>query len=246
MPPSQDYLDCARRGYAILAKISSTSTTQSQWTDYSQLVDNGWEPVPKNDFFYEETSGIANLLEDGSLNLSKSHEHNKTINVLIYDKYDQKFAFYCNTYNVVDGTILALSLKSPDGKVKEGGNKDDVVRFPDLKHWSDLTFLMWQQQSADLLKGLKRVLHCIISNKVTTGVIEEVLGQERVANCKYPGHEFQRSGPGDDFAALLGTPNGMGTGHLLAEHQEQFGRKVVQSVRVFRDEDDWYLLLNVG
>jgi len=72
-----------------------------------------------------------------------------------------------------------------------------------------------------------------MSNEVTIEVIRRILGG---FYGPWPGVEV----PMTDAAglAVLGTPNGRGVAWLLATHKEQFGRRTIESVRVWSDDGD--------
>jgi hypothetical protein len=49
----------------------------------------------------------------------------------------------------------------------------------------------------------------------------------------------------DEGLALLGTPNALGVGWLLAQHEEAFGEKRVTSITVWQKQY-LYMLINIG
>lgn len=227
----------------LIEKISNANTSQSQWTDYSSLVKNNWTPEKK--IFFTDAS-TDKLLDD--LSLRKGNEHNVTWIVRHIPNADKSnVSYYMQSFNLQGGTIFAKGLLSPNAGRER--SKFPQGELPELRHWSDVSFLMWQnltQKDTALQMGLKRVVHCAISNPITRQVIFDVVG---TAHVQYPGKKFEMK-DGDHFAALLGTPNGRGTGWLLAEHKTQLGQKSVKSIQVFSEhlpeaDNVYFLVLNV-
>ena len=111
-----------------------------------------------------------------------------------------------------------------------------------LTQWSDVVFLDWQQRCGGSLGNLKHAFRHEIANRVTNGIIDQIVGEELASDKSklYPlgtnGIKYEK---GDrEFNALLGTPNGAGVGFLLAQHKTQIGVKTVESITVFGEETE--------
>lgn len=110
-----------------------------------------------------------------------------------------------------------------------------------LQHWSDLTFLTWQKlvSSKAQMQSLKGVVHCKVSNRFTIAVIESLLEKRGRLRSQHVGRVVEQytEQDGEDFLALLGSPNGSGTGFMLAQHKDQLGRKTVKSISVVQETE---------
>lgn len=112
--------------------------------------------------------------------------------------------------------------------------------LPVLQHWSDITFLQWQELASKPteLQGLRRVMHRKVSNENTKAIIKHVLEKRGKFETRevIAWTEKNLEGDGDDFLALLGSPNGYGTAFMLAQHKAQLGWKSVKSITVYQSK----------
>lgn len=198
------------------------------------------------------------MYADPNLHLHAGPEHNITFMNYHLDHPEtgqtESAKFYRQMYNTQDGSIFVSSLRSPDAHAKAAqANNLPVAKLQELRRWSDVTFVMWKflvvaGDRAKLLGGLRRIVHAVVSNVETLHTVQHVLelgGRFAAGRKYYPGYTYTRAGDGDCFAALLGTPNGMGTAFLLAQHRGELGLEV-RSVQVFEESGHTYLVLNVG
>lgn len=151
-------------------------------------------------------------------------------------------ARYKNIYNAGEGAIIAMESYSPAYIIANSKKPTAEQRFfpprqpitgavVPLSQWSDVTFLQLQQLStAAELQKLTFVFRISVANQVTKEIILHAVG----------GPTKLQSWPGEDFGveenaglAMLGTPNGLGIGWLLAQHKADFGVKRVKGVRVW-------------
>lgn len=101
------------------------------------------------------------------------------------------------------------------------------------------------------VKSLRRVVICNIKNNATKAIIKEVYGTGGFSEG-YPGRTFTKQVKEQEefVAALLGTVNARGVGYLLAQHkaEEQFGRKSIESVQIFRGglTRRWFMVFLLG
>lgn len=243
--PSVDYAEAVQRGRRLLVEIarSPSSTNPSPWTTFSSLAIENWKHQHfGNAARFEPDSDTDIPLPAAAPNDHKNVFGSKTIT---WRHNANGGAFYAQYYHPA-GAIFATGLRSPlNAPLREGQTQRE--RLPKLQHWSDVTFLQWAELTDDaprIRKGLKKVVHCDVTNPLTLKIIHEVLGAEVGKDFPYPGRVFTPEGQGEAFVALLGTPNGIGTGHLLAEHKEQLGWMEVSSIQLYT-EISWYLVVNV-
>ncbi|ATZ56005.1 hypothetical protein BCIN_12g05450 [Botrytis cinerea B05.10] len=147
---------------------------------------------------------------------------------------------YSYAMNTKHGIIIATESNSPymikRSKGKTAGEPVNEISTTTLQTWSDITYLSWHQQSTQSstpLKNLKHIIQTHITNGKTISVIEYILEKEKIM--------FPQNGLIIDIndskgygAALLGTPNGKGTGWLLAQHKDQLGNPKIVSVEIFK------------
>ncbi|KAI6974989.1 hypothetical protein KC355_g11451 [Hortaea werneckii] len=144
-------------------------------------------------------------------------------------------AVYTQAFNVASGVIAVSWMQSPDAAIADFKRQKIAWPWPapKLKRWSDVTFLLWQEHCDKGNvgpAGLEWVFHVNISNMETREVVFSVL-EEGEPLGPWPGRSFDIGGEGGK--RLLGSPNGSGTGWLLADYAEMFQRKVIDRIVVF-------------
>ncbi|KAF2109955.1 hypothetical protein BDV96DRAFT_669005 [Lophiotrema nucula] len=159
------------------------------------------------------------------------HETEKTIDGV---KYLPTNGHYITMFSPKDGVIIAASKYSPG---YEGAKKNPPVTvLPKLKLWSDVIYVQWARiHAADPaspgIHNLRYVFSSPVENAASNQLIEEATGKKVTELGKWPGETF--STDVDEGKALLGAPNGVGIGWLLAQHKRQLGNKIVEKVQVF-------------
>ena len=134
-----------------------------------------------------------------------------------------------NVYDAKAGIIIAYNNFGPAYMVRKKPSK----KLPDIRAWSDITFVEWQRQAQDEgqdISGLKYVIRYDIVNVDTAEIIEEAVGDS--SRILWPGVTISMST--EEGRAILGTPNGAGVAFLLATHKVQLGQKTVESVHVWK------------
>jgi hypothetical protein len=121
--------------------------------------------------------------------------------------------------------------------------KRRVKILPDIKAWSDVTFVEWQTQAQNAnqdVKQLKYVFRYQIANKEATKIIKAIAGS--LLTLQWPGVTFpmtnEDGSPNENGRAILGTPNGLGVAYLLSTHKAQLGHKTIESVHVWSKRRD--------
>lgn len=114
--------------------------------------------------------------------------------------------------------------------------------LPRLRNWADVAFLAWLDNTTPANRdNLRYILNINAINPTTVDVVGEALQQDDVKSGTppaWPGHVFAQvnSGPfskNNAYAAVLGTPNVLGTGWLVAQRQDKMGKKRLGAITVF-------------
>lgn len=127
---------------------------------------------------------------------------------------------------------------------KQGPSKNLPPNTPltNLRNWADVAFLAWLANTTPENRGnLRYILNINALNPATVDVVSEALQQDDVKSGTppaWPGHVFAqvKSGPfskNNAYAAVLGTPNVLGTGWLVAQRQDKMGSKRLGAITVF-------------
>ena len=151
-------------------------------------------------------------------------------------------ADYVNWIDPETGLIIAASNYGPKSMMKDNENFSRSQPLPNLKQWSDVTFLTWKKIVGDQNGGTipvpNNILRPKIGNKLTNTVLSEVM--KRLGKTgqmpKWPGIELTPES--DEFKAVLSTPNGNGAAWLLAQHKSQFGLKMIDKMTIFWTDDE--------
>ncbi|GAB1737967.1 hypothetical protein NU219Hw_g2480t1 [Hortaea werneckii] len=217
----------------IYAWRSGGTTRPRRWS-YADLKRWGWSMDPEDTNF--NIGPLRATYE--ALQISKDSPPKVKVNCGHFEntKGSQATgAVYTQAFNVGAGVIAVSWIRSPDAAIADFKRQRFAWPWPapELKRWSDVTFLLWQLhcRKGDVNPAvLEWVFHVNISNAETRDVIFEVLedGENLVP---WPGRSFEVSG--EKGKRLLGSPNGSGTGWLLADYAEIFQGKVIDRIVVF-------------
>ncbi|EME87645.1 uncharacterized protein MYCFIDRAFT_205747 [Pseudocercospora fijiensis CIRAD86] len=108
-----------------------------------------------------------------------------------------------------------------------------------LRQWSDLTSLEYIHLSSSSPQNLRWIFRRNITNRKTQEMITKALRKKSKQSDSdfkakpWPGDMFE---PGHEgFEALIATPNVSGVVWMLVQHEEEFGRKEIKSLRVWWD-----------
>jgi len=175
---------------------------------------------------------------------------------MIFMHHETK-GYFRSILNRKVGMLIAFSNVGPKHNLARRlgrGEKVEGIVLPELRHWSDVAFLQWKTLSAQDVSDspLRYVLQAGIMNRDTIAVMSKILGEyagsrqarpylyetELPSSCgtpppQWPGITYQIDT--DEAQALLGTPNGLGVGWLLAQHKDdsELGHKIVDEVTLF-------------
>ncbi|KAG8529074.1 uncharacterized protein KY384_005709 [Bacidia gigantensis] len=113
-------------------------------------------------------------------------------------------------------------------------------RLPDLQKWSQVAGIVWSQVAGNDARSLKYTFKQGIATPATQQIMIEAARRQPITMPDPHGFVFDQAWPGDTFpagsdtyAALMGTPRGVGIVYLLIGHPDQFGSKTVESVMIF-------------
>ncbi|KAF7188180.1 hypothetical protein HII31_10465 [Pseudocercospora fuligena] len=215
--------------------MNARTRAQSQYTNWNDLASWGWKEVRKTgsnvdlDKFELPLKVFHDLKVDPSEKEWKHVSLTHSIPVTKAGKqYDPTEADYDTYINAKDGMILTSSIFSPDGMNVLYAEEDRAENLPELKHWSDVLFLVWDRYA----KGhqLRHIVVVDVQNPRTKQRVEAVTGK-KTAPPLWPGVDF--SLPTDKAKALLDTPVAKGIAFLLSQHKQQLGVRTVKLIRPF-------------
>lgn len=229
---SLTYEDAVAKGNRLLREINKlpSETTSSKWRNFADVDANGWQKHATSVRTLAD-SGLTSLAEEYGIGVASDKNENVDWRHPVPTK-DGSIAFYRQLYNVDARTIFAYSTQSPTRLRDE----DAAYRIPELSHWSDVTYLQWQDLTSRP-GDLKRIVRCHIDNTGTRDILDKVMvGADGKRNPRPLSNNRRTftSEDGDDFKALMGTPNVIGAGWLLAQHKavDQLGWKCVESISI--------------
>ncbi|KAK5122824.1 hypothetical protein LTR85_003739 [Meristemomyces frigidus] len=228
-----------QKGSAFICAWESGTAPQSEFLQYSDLDKWGWSSDPENVDF--NVGPVRAAFSDLGLSINSppnqkescGHFDDKTTDGTLYKATG---AEYQQTFNVEQGIIIVAWIHSPVAVIQE--YKDDNYQWPwpapQLWRWSDVSFLLWQQQCSDSGKpvaGLEWVFHETIMNDSTKALIFQALGGNANSITSWPGKTFHACT--DAGKALIGSPNASGTAWMLAQHNTALAGKVIDRIVVY-------------
>ncbi|KAI9700602.1 MAG: hypothetical protein M1820_006756 [Bogoriella megaspora] len=256
---------------ALSARASNPFQSQSSFDDPNQIdeygwttndeveIGSGWEHIPIEDAVrgvgLSTDDDVAESNEDRSAmwhGIETIHDEDTTISGTFYPFTR---GFYDVLYNVQEGAMINYNIRSPKYMATMGRIDGPL---PLLAHWSDLSFLTYEDIAAaqgEPVSRLKYVFNYEITTRITQLVIKKICEQRiqqqgsgmDVAHLDFPWSSNIRVDllNTEEGLALLGTPHGSGVAWLLAQHKEQFAAsKITTTANIFQaqkypfDEDD--------
>lgn len=245
--PDIIYEEAVARGTKLLEEINKPpdSTTSSVWKKYSDIEENGWHSTCHRKDSITGLTGVKEIANEYGIDISEA------ANVKICWTHAPARDFdpnlmegeYCQYFNTDGGTILATGLRSPLAM-------GEPCASLSLSHWSDVTYLQWANLTS-IPESLDWVIHCSISNQETAHIIDRVLAGQEGGKSQEKGilqRKLVEEEDGDDFKALLGSPNGLGTAWMLAQHKglDQLGWKRVESISLFSAGMSNLMMIEIG
>jgi hypothetical protein len=165
-------------------------------------------------------------------------------------------AEYKNVYWPEQGLILASNNYGPADQARGHrtsqrlpghGGWNDEDNLPQLKNWSDLTFLIWMkltESRPERHSELKYVFRNMVQSESTKNIVATILRNRAPANMKsQPGIGYAPDQdhpvvlmPGDEnFDALLSSDNVKGVAYLLFQHKDVFGEKTIKKLSIWEE-----------
>lgn len=242
----QKYQVLLEKGRKLVSAFKSGEDcfAQSEFTEYEDLADWGWE-VTQDDrrgpMRTTTSSTVFNFLGaswDANVNRWVHDKHGKTTQ-RDGKTYLSTGARYSNHFNPL--VIIAKSNYGPAYNVPKqrppvtGGLNDP---YPVLAQLSDIFFLEFQrvmEEQNQPMNTLKGVWRDYVVNQDTKDLAIWITDADGMLHNipRWPGEDF--AADSDGFAALLACPNGVGVAYLLLQHQKQLGQKTITSVKVWYD-----------
>jgi hypothetical protein len=233
------YEKARNKGSNLLCQLYASASTVkgSAWKDPQSLEDYGW--VASDPEYKWEYNAPDNDIGPALKDLGVSTDAFDNIKYGYWHQQESKhdghtypatFGFYQNVFNVKAGVIIADSNFGPDYEKKFGTTAETVP----LKQYSDVVFLAWQKQAGGNVKSLKYFFRHKIVNSATQTLLTAVLDKRGEKLKTWPGTKISMIE--SDARAILGTSNGHGVAYLLAQHKEQLGVKVIDSVTIFESD----------
>jgi len=142
------------------------------------------------------------------------------------------------------GVIVTAHSKSPIHNLKRQGSEAADLRAPELQHWSDITFLTYQDLCKNIrpetsVEGLKHIFRFNILNDITVPIIKAIVQRQGTfaSFLKFETSTWSQrlsfDASTEEGRALLATPNGAGVAWMLVRYREQLGWKRVKRVSIF-------------
>lgn len=109
--------------------------------------------------------------------------------------------------------------------------------MPVLRHASDIMTAYWLRNNPNP-KGLKYYFALGIQNNETNRVIASILLDKEIYDMpRWPGVKLNLASGYWGFSALLGSPIGSTTAHILLEHKPELGIKHITEIMIFQYDE---------
>jgi hypothetical protein len=224
--------------------LNHSCVQQSKWK-FSDLQDNGWTSFAGTNGNSKALDGLNQVLSDVKLPKEKDdtkritwkHDTEKTINGNFYPathaEYDAVYSKHA---------IVVLGVSNPVGT--QSDDKDDENPPPPLKTLGDVLWLQWEERCKSQKIDVAALTYIVMDGTVnpsTTQAIEHVLAGEKAG--PYPGKIFESDSK--ELATLIASPQGQGVFWMLSQHKAQLGIKTVKNCRVWDDQGQVNLVVEL-
>nr|OQO29199.1 hypothetical protein B0A51_03831 [Rachicladosporium sp. CCFEE 5018] len=247
---SGDYKRAVKKGKAIICGFGNPSKMPAaRFTKVSDLKDWGWDSM---EMTAADVTGTLKNFEEALRQkqlpiasppvkgVSWRHVRNTTHDSVFYPATGGR---YDVLFEPSKGLIVPASSYGPSWYLshKSGPSANLPPNTPLPKNRQNLHYVV--------------NINCI--NQTSIDVVSAALKRDGVKNGippKWPGHTSAQLRPGpftrtDAYAAVLGTPNILGSGWLILQHQQQLGKKHVGAITVWdssgNQNDDGLFQLSV-
>ena len=220
------------------------SCVQQSKCKFPDLQDNGWTSFAGTNGNSKAFDGLNQVLSDAKLPKEKDdtkritwkHDTEKTING---NSYPATHAEYDAIYS--KHAIVVLGVSNP---VETQSEDEDDGKTPPLRTLGDVLWLQWEEWCKSQKIDVAALTYIVMDGTVnpsTTQAIEHVLAGEKAG--PYPGKIFESDTK--EFATLLASPQGQGVAWMLSQHKAQFGIKTVKNCRVWDDQGQVKLVVEL-
>jgi hypothetical protein len=243
----EKYKDMLGKGKWLVSLLQSTEVCfpQSEFTKYEDLAEWGWtmefdaKAGPRKSQVAKDVFNVVKASWDANANrmVLDAHDVTKEKDGKTYHRTEARYSNYYNPSLIIAKSNFGPAFWGPRQNPKVTGGADDP--FPVLPRLSDILFLEFQRvmtENKQPMKELKGFWRESVENQDTKELATQISSDNGMLHGipKWPGVDY---GPdSDEFAALLGSPNGVGVAYILLQHREQLGQKTIKSVRV------WYVM----
>ncbi|KAG8533452.1 uncharacterized protein KY384_002235 [Bacidia gigantensis] len=255
----QNFWNNAIRNGQAKIDLMNGPRVQARLSNYYDLAANGWDYEDEvRDEAMVITGKWVEIYEQLGIdpendNDIDNHQSQRFSNCMFRNLPPTGGSFE-NRYNPKGRMITGVNNYSPYSKLQGQANvtigtNTNVAPFqrvPDLQKWSQVVAIVWSHLAGNDAHNLKYIFKMGIVTTATQQVMIEAARRQPInmqsANTfefttEWPGYKF---GAGSDgYAALMGTPHGVGIAYLLHEHPDQFGTKTVESITIFTNPDDY-------
>lgn len=164
-----------------------------------------------------------------------NHTQANSVDGQTYEPTCATFAQICNP----TAGILIADMNWTAFHVSALGIDDRMTEaFPPLLHWSDIAFLQYKLAcenvfgSAATKLDIRYIFRFSIINSETISILTKIVNEHGSGLFEvWPGLTIDPQS--EQGKAILGTPNGSGVLHLLAQHQKELGKKSIGKISLF-------------
>ena len=156
-------------------------------------------------------------------------------------------AGFINVHSPADGVIIAS-----DNRRQPDPNPDDIPKNPDT--WSEIAWWQWMRACNTVKPGqnaygdLKYIFRYHIENPSGSEIIVEALGNPMAQDKVVTFVPDADQSLDNAFWPLLGSENGNGIIHMLADHKQTLGGKTVKSLNIYYNSNSvqYYMWAVIG
>ncbi|KAF2650801.1 hypothetical protein K491DRAFT_608146, partial [Lophiostoma macrostomum CBS 122681] len=178
--------------------------------------------------------------DEGPIPFNEQHGYKRQLPNGQEKEYPVTGAYFVFAMNYDDGVIMAMSRKGARYAAPSNNVHVPDGEWPDIEQSSDVNWSLWNMRcraSGKDVSNIRYFLSLQIVNPLTQRLIMRVLTQDMnppLALTVWPGVSYKMDT--EKGQALLASPNGNGTAHMLIQHKRELGSKEIYGVTVFQGE----------
>ncbi|KAK3203143.1 hypothetical protein GRF29_112g307935 [Pseudopithomyces chartarum] len=167
---------------------------------------------------------------EGTPGLDEQQYHNPDSNTI----QRVSGAWYQHAINDIDGVLIIAKQYSPKYSAQYRRPPVDPSQFPTLMS-SDISYLNWFLSRPPTVNPLRYIITWSVTNDLTQRLIFSAMGGFDAPDRGMRPFPYLTFDPNsNEGAAIMGSPNGVGVGYLLARHKAELGTLTVKRIHVFR------------